>query len=82
MTATVTDRTVLVTGGAGFVGSHIADAHIPGNEVRILDNFSSGMRANVPERATSATARPTSRRPANTSASSQRFHSRTASTTT
>jgi UDP-glucose 4-epimerase len=49
MTATVTDRTVLVTGGAGFVGSHIADAHLPDNEVRILDNFSSGKRANVPD---------------------------------
>jgi len=52
MTATVTDRTVLVTGGAGFVGSHIADAHLPDNEVRILDNFSSGRRANVPDGAT------------------------------
>jgi len=52
MTATVTDKTVLVTGGAGFVGSHIADAHLPDNEVRILDNFSGGKRANVPEGAT------------------------------
>jgi len=52
MTATVADKTVLVTGGAGFVGSHIADAHLPDNEVRILDNFSSGTRANVPEAAT------------------------------
>ncbi|WP_324663382.1 NAD-dependent epimerase/dehydratase family protein [Haloarcula sediminis] len=52
MTATVTGKTVLVTGGAGFVGSHIADAHLPDNEVRILDNFSSGRRANVPDAAT------------------------------
>ena len=52
MTATVTDKTVLVTGGAGFVGSHIVDAHLPDNEVRILDNFSGGKRANVPEGAT------------------------------
>ncbi|MBX0286345.1 NAD-dependent epimerase/dehydratase family protein [Halomicroarcula sp. F28] len=52
MTATVTDKTVLVTGGAGFVGSHIADAHLPDNDVRILDNFSSGKRENVPDDAT------------------------------
>ncbi|MDS0280888.1 NAD-dependent epimerase/dehydratase family protein [Haloarcula onubensis] len=52
MTATVSDKTVLVTGGAGFVGSHIADAHLPDNDVRILDNFSSGKRENVPEDAT------------------------------
>ncbi|MDS0260645.1 NAD-dependent epimerase/dehydratase family protein [Haloarcula sp. S1CR25-12] len=52
MTATVTDKTVLVTGGAGFVGSHVADAHLPDNDVRVLDNFSSGKRANVPDDAT------------------------------
>ena len=52
MDATVTGQTVLVTGGAGFVGSHIADAHLPDNDVRILDNFSSGKRENVPEDAT------------------------------
>jgi UDP-glucose 4-epimerase len=52
MEPTVTDKTVLVTGGAGFVGSHIADAHLPDNDVRILDNFTSGKRANVPSDAT------------------------------
>jgi len=52
MEPTATDETVLVTGGAGFVGSHIADAYCPDNEVRILDNFSSGKRANVPDDAT------------------------------
>ena len=52
MDATVTGQTVLVTGGAGFVGSHIADAHLPDNDVRILDNFSSGKRENVPQGAT------------------------------
>lgn len=40
---------VLVTGGAGFIGSHIADALIArGHDVVVLDNFSSGRRANVP----------------------------------
>ncbi|AKG92200.1 Nucleoside-diphosphate-sugar epimerase [Geoglobus ahangari] len=34
---------ILVTGGAGFIGSHIVDALIErGNEVRIIDNLSSG----------------------------------------
>lgn len=43
------DKTVLVTGGAGFIGSHLVDALTPHNEVRVLDNFSSGDRANLPE---------------------------------
>src|SRR5690349_5695789 len=39
----------LVTGGAGFIGSHLADALITrGDTVRIVDNFSSGKKANVP----------------------------------
>lgn len=38
----------LVTGGAGFIGSHIVEALIRrGDRVRILDNFSSGKRTNV-----------------------------------
>jgi UDP-glucose 4-epimerase len=45
----VTDQTVLVTGGAGFVGSHIADALVGENDVRILDDLSSGRREHVPE---------------------------------
>ena len=33
----------LVTGGAGFIGSHLVDSLVAmGNTVRILDNFSSG----------------------------------------
>jgi nucleoside-diphosphate-sugar epimerase len=39
----------LVTGGAGFIGSHLADALLArGHQVRIVDNFSSGKTANVP----------------------------------
>jgi UDP-glucose 4-epimerase len=38
----------LVTGGGGFVGSHVADALVGANEVRVLDDFSSGTRDNVP----------------------------------
>jgi UDP-glucose 4-epimerase len=40
---------VLVTGGAGFIGSHIADALLEqGHEVAILDNLTTGRRENVP----------------------------------
>lgn len=39
---------ILVTGGAGFIGSHVADAYIAaGHEVAILDNFSTGRQENV-----------------------------------
>ena len=42
-------RRVLVTGGAGFVGSHVAEAHLArGDRVWILDDLSSGRRINVP----------------------------------
>jgi UDP-N-acetylglucosamine/UDP-N-acetyl-alpha-D-glucosaminouronate 4-epimerase len=38
----------LVTGGAGFIGSHIADALVRrGERVRVLDNFSTGRRENL-----------------------------------
>jgi len=41
---------VLVTGGAGFIGSHISDALIArGDEVVVVDDFSSGHEANVSE---------------------------------
>ena len=39
----------VVTGGAGFIGSHVVDALIArGDEVHVLDSLSSGKRANVP----------------------------------
>ena len=38
----------IVTGGAGFIGSHVADALVArGDEVHVLDNLSSGRRENV-----------------------------------
>jgi nucleoside-diphosphate-sugar epimerase len=45
----------LVTGGAGFIGSHIVEALVThGEQVRVLDDFSTGKRENL-ERATSVT---------------------------
>jgi UDP-glucose 4-epimerase len=40
---------VLVTGGAGFIGSHVADRFLErGDRVVVLDNLSSGRRENIP----------------------------------
>lgn len=39
---------ILVTGGAGFIGSHVADAYIAaGHRVTVIDNLSTGNRAFV-----------------------------------
>ena len=43
---------VLITGGAGFIGSNLADAFLArGDDVRILDDLSTGFAENVPARA-------------------------------
>jgi UDP-glucose 4-epimerase len=45
--------TYLVTGGAGFIGSHLCDALTArGDTVRVLDNLSTGHRTNLPPTAT------------------------------
>ncbi len=37
-----------MTGGAGFIGSHVVDAYVAaGHEVRVIDNLATGRRANV-----------------------------------
>ncbi|MFN8579858.1 MAG: GDP-mannose 4,6-dehydratase [Gemmatimonadaceae bacterium] len=42
-------RRALVTGGAGFIGSHVAELYLAeGFSVEIIDNLSSGRRENVP----------------------------------
>ncbi len=41
---------VLITGGAGFIGSHVAERFLKeGDRVTILDNLSAGEKANVPK---------------------------------
>lgn len=43
-------RTVCITGGAGFIGSHLADGFLAaGDRVLVLDDLSGGKRENVPE---------------------------------
>jgi UDP-glucose 4-epimerase len=42
---------IAVTGGAGFIGSHIAEELLENNEVKIVDNMSSGRKDNIPENA-------------------------------
>ena len=43
----IKDKRILVTGGAGFIGSHLVDALSENNHVVVLDNFSSGKRENI-----------------------------------
>ncbi|CAN1528710.1 WcaG Nucleoside-diphosphate-sugar epimerases [Candidatus Nanopelagicaceae bacterium] len=39
---------VFITGGAGFIGSHLADHYVAaGHEVTVLDNFSTGSKNNI-----------------------------------
>ena len=39
---------VLITGGAGFIGSHLADLYVAGgHEVTVIDNFSTGSQTNI-----------------------------------
>ena len=44
--------TILVTGGAGFIGSHIVDRLVNTADVRVLDHFVTGDPEDVPDAAT------------------------------
>src|SRR5688500_3461569 len=40
---------ILVTGGAGFIGSHVAEAYVEaGHDVLVVDSLATGRRENVP----------------------------------
>ena len=42
------NKKVLITGGAGFIGSHTVDIFLKkGFEVRVVDNFSGGSYKNI-----------------------------------
>ena len=46
--ATGSPRRCVITGGAGFIGSHVVDAYLAaGHEVAVLDNLASGKRENL-----------------------------------
>lgn len=48
----LTGKQLVVTGGAGFVGSHLAERLVEDNDVVVVDDLSNGHREWVPERAT------------------------------
>ncbi len=44
---------ILITGGAGFIGSHVVDAYIAaGHQVAVIDNLSTGKQTNLNPKAT------------------------------
>src|SRR3989344_3956219 len=45
-------KKILITGGAGFIASHVSDAYIAaGHSVAIIDNLTTGFRKNLPKKA-------------------------------
>ena len=48
---TPTGQSILVTGGAGFIGSHLVETLVTDNDVTVLDNLSSGRREWIADQA-------------------------------
>ena len=44
-------KDIVVTGGAGFIGSHLVDSLVEENNVKVLDNLSTGRKENINETA-------------------------------
>ena len=50
MNIELSDKTILVTGGAGFIGSNLCQALLEkGNQVICMDNFATGEKENIKE---------------------------------
>lgn len=49
---TIKNKNILITGGAGFIGSHLVDKLCKNNKVTIIDNLSTGLEENINEKAT------------------------------
>jgi len=49
---TPSEQKIVVTGGAGFIGSQIAESFIPENDVVVVDTLFSGSAQNIPAEAT------------------------------
>ncbi len=45
----IVDSTILITGGAGFIGSNLADVLIEDNEIVVVDDLSMGKIENLPQ---------------------------------
>ena len=45
-------QTVLITGGAGFIGSHLSETLLRNNDIRVFDALTTGHKSNIPAEAT------------------------------